>query len=104
MVGMPNHPEYPAAHSSITSAVAEILTVFLGTDQIGVDIRGFDPAGALGNSNAARHFDTAARLREEIVHARLWAGVHYRGSSEAGVALGRNVSAYDLARAFRAIR
>ena len=104
LVGTPNHPEYPAAHGSITSAVAEILTVFFGTDQIEVDIRGFDPAGALGNLNAARHFDTAAQLREEIVNARLWAGVHYRGSGEAGVDLGRNVAAYDLARAFRAIR
>jgi hypothetical protein len=101
LVTTPNHPEYPAAHGSITSAVAEVLTVFGGTDQIDVDIRGFDPAGAMGNLNATRHFDTAAQLREEIVNARLWGGVHYRGSSEAGVDLGRNIAAYALAHAFR---
>ena len=104
LVPTPNHPEYPAAHGSITSAVAEVLTAFLGTDQIEVDIRGFDPSGALGNLNATRHFDTAAQLREEIVNARLWAGVHYRGSGEAGVDLGRSVAAYGLGRAFRPIR
>ena len=103
LVTTPNHPEYPAAHGSITSAVAEVLTHFLRTDQIDVDIRGFDASGASGNMNATRHFDTAAQLREEIVNARLWAGVHYRGSSEAGVDLGRNVAAYALAHAFRPI-
>ena len=104
LVTTPNHPEYPAAHGSITSAVAEILTFFLGTDQIEVDIHGFDPSGPAGNLNATRHFDTAAELRAEIVNARVWAGVHYRGSGEAGVVLGRHVAAYDLARAFRPSR
>ena len=104
LVTTPNHPEYPAAHGSITSAVAEILTVFLGADQIEVDIHGFDPSGPAGNLNATRHFDTAAELRAEIVNARVWAGVHYRGSGEAGVVLGRHVAAYNLARAFRPSR
>jgi hypothetical protein len=102
LVTTPNHPEYPAAHGSITSAVAEVLRVFLGTDQIDVDIHGFDASGGTGNLNATRHFETVTQLRTEIVNARVWAGVHYRGSGEAGVVLGRRVAAYDLARAFRA--
>jgi hypothetical protein len=105
LIATPNHPEYPGAHGSITSAVAEVLTEFLGTDQIDVDIHGFDGVGAAGsNLNATRHFDTAAQLREEIIGARLWAGLHYRGSSEAGVDLGRKVAHYDLNHAFRATR
>lgn len=103
LVTTPNHPEYPAAHGSITSAVAEVLSLFFGTDHIDVDIRGFDASGATGNLDATRHFDTAAQLREEITNARLWAGVHYRGSSEAGVDLGRHVAAYALGHAFRPI-
>jgi hypothetical protein len=34
------------------------------------------------------------------VNARVWAGVHYRFSVEAGVTLGKSVAQYDLARAF----
>ena len=100
----PNHPEYPAAHGSITSAIAEVLTIFLGTDQIDVLIHGFDASGGTNNLDATRHFATAAELREEIVNARLWAGVHFRGSSEAGVDLGRSVAAYDLAHAFGEVK
>ncbi len=104
LVATPNHPEYPAAHGSITSAVAEVLKVLLGSDQIEINIHGFDASGPAGNLNATRHFDTAAQLREEIVNARVWAGLHYRGSGEAGVVLGRRIAAYDLARAFRPMR
>jgi hypothetical protein len=100
LITTPNHPEYPAAHGSITSAMAEVFSRFLGTDAIGVDIHGFAPAGAAGNLSAVRHFATAAQLRTEIVNARLWAGVHYRFSGEAGVEIGREVAQYDLAHAF----
>ena len=98
---VPNHPEYPGAHGSITSAIAEVLTEFFGTDRIDVDIRGLDAGGPL---NATRHFDTAAQLRDEIVNARLWGGLHYRGSSEAGLDLGQKVAHFDLNHAFKPAR
>jgi VCPO second helical-bundle domain len=97
----PNHPEYPSAHGAITSAVAEVLTTFLGTNQIDLDIHGFDPAGPPGNLNAVRHFDMANDLRHEIIDARLWAGFHYRFSTVTGVVLGRRVANFDLSHAFR---
>lgn len=97
----PNHPEYPGAHGSITSAVAQLLSEYLGTDEIDIQIHGFDSTGAAGNLNAVRHFSTADELREEIVNARIWAGLHYRGSTEAGIDLGRKVAHYDLNHAFR---
>ncbi len=96
----PNHPEYPAAHGVITSAMAEVFKTFLGTNRIDVDIHGFDPTGSAGNLDAVRHFDMPNDLRHEIVDARLWAGLHYRFSSVAGVVLGRNVAKYDLKHAF----
>jgi hypothetical protein len=97
----PNHPEYPAAHGAITSAMAEVFSTFLGTKKIDLDVHGFDAAGAVGNLDAVRHFDRANDLRHEIIDARLWAGLHYRFSSVAGVVLGRKVAKYDLRHAFK---
>jgi hypothetical protein len=99
----PNHPEYPAAHGVITSAMAEVFSTFLGTNRIGLDIHGFDPAGPAGNLDAVRHFDMPNDLRHEIIDARLWAGLHYRFSSVAGVVLGRKVAQFDLRHAFRLV-
>ena len=42
-------------------------------------------------------------LRNEIIDARVWAGVHYRFSGVAGVVLGRKVAKYDLRRAFQPV-
>jgi hypothetical protein len=95
--------EYPAAHGYITSAMAEVFSTFLGTNQIDLDINGFDAGGPPANLNAVRHFDMPNELRDEIIDARLWAGLHYRFSSVAGVVLGRNVAAFDLRHAFQPV-
>lgn len=97
----PNHPEYPCAHCSFSSAMAEVYATFLGTNTINLDFHGFDPAGPPGNLNAVRHFDTASDLRNEVIYARLWAGLHYHFSGVAGTVLGRDVAKYDLRQAFQ---
>jgi hypothetical protein len=103
LVTTPNHPEYPAAHGTNTSAMAEVFSEFLGTDDIDLDIHGFDAAGLPGNLDAVHHFDTADQLRTEVINARLWGGIHYRRSSEVGVHLGLKVAHYGLNHAFRPI-
>jgi hypothetical protein len=99
----PNHPEYPAAHGVITSAMAEVFSTVLGTNDIDLDIYGFDAAGLPGNFDAVRHFDRTNELRREIIDARLWAGLHYHFSGVAGVVQGRKVARFDLRNAFRPV-
>jgi hypothetical protein len=100
LLPIPNHPEYPGAHGTNTSAIAEVFSEFLGTDQIDLDIRG--STNATGNLDRVRHFDTADELRADVVDARVWGGLHYRFSTEAGVQLGRKVAHYGLNHAFKA--
>jgi hypothetical protein len=97
LVPTPNHPEYPSAHATITSAIAEVLTQFLGTDQLNVDVQGTP------SLSVTRHFATADDLRAEADNARVWAGLHYRFSVQAGSLLGRQVADYDLGHAFQPI-
>jgi hypothetical protein len=95
LLATPNHPEYPSAHSTISSAIAEVLTRVLGTDAINVDVQGTP------SFTVTRHFATADDLRAEVNDARVWGGVHYRFSVQAGSALGREVADYGL-RHFKA--
>jgi hypothetical protein len=100
LVTTPNHPEYPSAHGCLTGAEAQLFADVQGTEAINLDIHGFDPAGPAGNLNAVHHFATADDLRAEIVNARVWGGLHYRFSVEAGLKLGTEVAQYDLEHAF----
>ena len=93
LVATPNHPEYPSAHATISSAIVEVLARFLGTDAIDVDVQGGP------GLNVTRHFATADDLRTEVGNARVWAGLHYRFSVQAGCLLGRQVADYDLKHA-----
>jgi hypothetical protein len=96
----PNHPEYPAAHATVTSEMAEVFSTFLRSKQINLTIHGFDPNGVPGNLDATQTFARVGDLRNQIVNARLWGGVHFRFSSRAGVTMGQTIARYDLQHAF----
>jgi hypothetical protein len=98
----PNHPEYPAAHGCITGAESDMLTAILRTPQIDVDIPG--SVGGASTLTTTRHYATARQLRDEIVDARVWAGLHYRNSGKVGVWLGRAVARYALDHYFQPVR
>ena len=96
LVATPPHPEYPGAHGCVTSAVAEMFGVFLGTKQIDLDITSTAP----GVVKTTRHFDTVDDLKAEVVNARTWGGIHYRGSSLKGGVLGKKIADWTLSRYF----
>lgn len=93
----PNHPEYPSAHGCLTGAIGETLAGFLGTRQIDFTV---DSAV----TGTERSYGSVRELEQEIVDSRLWAGLHYRFSSVAGVALGRHASNWITSHAFRPTR
>ena len=72
----PNHPSYPAAHSSLSGATAAMM-------------------GYLFPSDAA-HFKA---MGEEAGESRIWAGIHYRSDNTVGLTLGRAVTAKVVERA-----
>ncbi len=96
LLATPNHPEYPAAHGCLTSAEAEVFAAFLGTRQINIDVTSTVP----NLLHATRHFDSVEDLVQEIINARVWAGIHYRESDVKGVIIGRKVAHWTLQRYF----
>lgn len=88
----PNHPEYPSAHSCLTEAVTETMQAYFGTDKVA-----WTMDDALGRQ---RSFARLEDVSNEVMEARIWAGLHYRGSMEAGRHLGRKVAQELTARHF----
>ena len=99
LITTPNHPEYPAAHGCLTAADGEVYTALLGTTNINLDI-----PGATGGGTAlttSRHYATVKGLDNQIVDARVWAGLHFRYSGKQGVKLGTNVADWSLKHFFK---
>jgi hypothetical protein len=94
----PNHPEYPSQHGCVTSALAQVLANAVGTPDIDATIPGAQ--GGAASLTTSHTFATVQDLLTQLVNARVWAGLHYRNSVQAGETLGSSVADWELARYF----
>jgi len=88
LIDTPMHPEYPCAHCTFQSTAASVLEAFFG-DHV--------PAFKLTSTTApgvTRTFDKLSDYVAEVINARVYDGVHYRTSGEAGAAMGRKIGQY----------
>ena len=94
VVPTPNHPEYPAAHSCGSAAMAEVLRSYYGTADVTFDMTSM----VTGSSH---HFTTTTALVDEVQIARIAGGMHFRSATVDGAALGKSVGAWVAANAFK---
>jgi hypothetical protein len=76
-----------------------MYAVVLGTHNIEVTIRG-SADGTPNNWAATQTFENVKDLQRQVANARVWAGLHYRGSALEGLELARNVARWTLLRYF----
>jgi PAP2 superfamily len=90
----PNFPEYPSAHACHSTAVAEALTAFFGTDkvQFSLDSR---------VTNTTRVYASFHDVVKDVDWARVLVGFHFRNSDLQGSALGRTVGRYVVDHDFQ---
>lgn len=89
----PMHPEYPCAHCVVAATVGAVLRAEIGT--------GPTPTLSTTSSKApgvVRRWNDIDDFVQEVANARIYDGVHYRTSTEAGTALGTKVGELAAAR------
>jgi hypothetical protein len=88
------YPEHPSGHLCLDGAHTRILRMFFGdTVPGGYSITSLSTF--LGAADArTRHFDSFSQALDEIVEARIWAGLHFRTADLQGKGLGLNVARY----------
>jgi hypothetical protein len=99
LIGAP-YPEHPSGHLCLDGAILTSMQMFFGTDAAEFDVtssRAIDPA-LLPNP---RHFSHFSEPIDEIVEARIWAGLHYRNADLQGLNLGREVAHWDQIHYFQ---
>jgi hypothetical protein len=98
----PGHPEYPSAHGCTTSAYANAIQEFFGTDHLTITLSGAATRTA-PPVLTDRVFDSTDDIVEEIINARVYNGVHYRTSVINGATLGGKVAGWVAKHHFRPI-
>jgi hypothetical protein len=92
------YPEHPSGHLATDGAYLRVLLMFFGTDEIGFDVTSSRFPGEL------RHFDRFSDALEEIIEARIWAGLHFRTADVQAEILGRTVADYMARHYFQPVQ
>jgi hypothetical protein len=86
----PNFPEYPSAHACHSTAVAEALGAFFGTDKVRFALDSRAP----GVADRTRTYRRLHDVIEDVDRARVLVGFHFFSSDLQGSVLGRKVARY----------
>ena len=84
----PNFPEYPCGHCTVSGAIAEVMTAETGPRPRG-GVRVSSLAAPLSAVQVLPSWDEWAH---EVNDSRMYGGVHYRFSNDAGEAIGRRAA------------
>jgi hypothetical protein len=84
----PNHPEYPCAHCTYAAATATVLKSEVGAAPPG----GVRVSSRSVPNSVVQVIPTLDEWVRQVSLSRLYGGVHYRFSNEAGEELGRKVA------------
>jgi hypothetical protein len=85
----PQHPEYPCAHCILSATAAALIESTGGLHDL--------PELSLTSPTAPgviHRWSTLEAFTNEVANARVWAGFHYRSSTRAGTAMGRDIGKY----------
>ncbi len=95
-IDTPMHPEYPCAHCITAATVGAILQAEIGTG----------PMPKLSTTSGTapgkvRSWTQIGGFVQEVANARIYDGVHYRNSTEVGIAMGQQIGELAAAKYLR---
>ncbi|EIV92334.1 vanadium-dependent haloperoxidase [Frankia sp. QA3] len=87
----PAHPEYPSGHSTYAGAAQRVLEAFTGPGPLQpITVTSATAPGV------SRTYASWRQATNDNINARVWEGIHFRGTDITGAELGRSVASYDL--------
>ncbi|WP_144441187.1 vanadium-dependent haloperoxidase [Bradyrhizobium sp. CCGE-LA001] len=93
----PMHPEYPCAHCIVSASVSTVLRSIAG-DEIG-ELSVTSPTAP----GVTRKWSRIQDYSDEVANARIYAGFHYRFSTEVGKDMGRKIGDLTVATQLRGL-
>jgi len=86
LIEAPMHPEYPSAHAILAATLGSVLMADVGDEPMPVLTTSSPTA-----KGAARRWTSVDDFVREVADSRIYAGIHYRTSTETGTAMGRSI-------------
>ena len=91
----PMHPEYPCAHCIVAAAIATVLQAVAGDEVDAISLTSPTAPGV------TRQWTRLQDYSDEVSNARIYAGFHYRFSTEVGKDMGKKIGQLTVATQLR---
>jgi hypothetical protein len=98
LLNTPAHPDYVSTHAVQGGAASAVLRRVFGTDQVAFTATSGAPFAGL-----TRTFSRFSEAGQENADSRVYAGVHFRSATTAGLTLGQQVGRFTVRHALRPI-
>jgi PAP2 superfamily len=85
----PLHPEYPCAHCIMAATMSSVVESLFGTADV-LEVTLTSPTAP----GVTHSWTNLWVMTDEVSQARIWAGFHYRFSTQVGQDMGRNIGRY----------
>jgi hypothetical protein len=85
----PSHPEYPCAHCIMAGSIASVVESVFGRADVGEVVLTSPTAPGVSH-----RWTNLWAMADEVSEARIWAGFHYRFSTQVGQDMGRKIGQY----------
>jgi hypothetical protein len=96
LLATPPYPDYVSGYSGLTGAFTRALANVLDTRHLQLTLISTAVPGAV------RTYDSGRSLRNDVVDARVWLGIHFRFADTGGVKMGQRVADWALDHYFGA--
>ena len=100
LVVTPGHPEYPAAHPTVTGSLVFAVQEFFGTKKVNVRLTS---TSVIPGTMTTLLFKNTDAIVKHVINGRVYGGMHYRTSAEDGSVVARHVSKYVAKHYFRRV-
>lgn len=95
LIPTPPFPDYTSGHSTFSAAASKVLEHFYGADNIPFQ------TNSDGLPDVVRSFNSFSQAADESGRSRVYGGIHWEFSNQAGLSTGRQVGDYVSANMLR---
>jgi hypothetical protein len=93
----PPYPDYISGYNSYAGSFSEAMAQLFGDHNLNLNLI------STAVPNVVRHYDTGQALREDVVNARVWLGIHFRFADVAARNVGVSLANWTLDHYFQPI-
>ena len=89
LINTPPYPDWPSGLSGVVGAISATLSRLNADGRVDLTIT--SPATGI-----TRHYEDGDDLQEDVIHARVWSGIHFHTADVVGAAMGVQVGNWAL--------